>query len=347
MREDHGLLAAWLAIRGSPIAGRFGLQSYLGGRFMAGGSSRWLLHVSSWALLAVAVAAVPLISAQDAGNSGQQSADRNPVPRPKAPITPRGQKLMLKDGSFQLVREYAVQGDRVRYYSLDRSQWEEIPADLVDWDATGKAAAQEQQREAGIVEKVHNQEAARLARPLDIDASLEVAPKIFLPPGAGLFAFDGKAVLPLPQAETSSKLSKKRFLEQVMVPVPIIPSRHNVSIQGLHAKLRLRTDQPEFYMRTADARTPEMELIRAKAHGENRQIENVDELFGQQQAVGDTISMQRWEIARGVYRFTLSKPLAPGEYALAEAIGDEGMSLYVWDFGVEAVPAPEGHQVAK
>jgi hypothetical protein len=254
---------------------------------------------------------------------------------------------MLKDGSFQLVREYAVQGDRVRYYSLDRSQWEEIPSDLVDWDATGKAAAQEQQHDAAIVARVHNQEAARLATPLDIDASLEVAPRIFLPPGAGLFAFDGKAVLPVPQAETNSKLSKGHFLEQVMVPVPIIPTRHNVSINGLHAKLRLQTDQPEFYMRTADARTPNIELIRAKAHGENRQIENVDELFGQQRAAGDTISMQRWEIAQGVYRFTLSKPLAPGEYALAETVGDEGMSLYVWDFGVEASPLPEGHQTAK
>jgi hypothetical protein len=292
-------------------------------------------------------AAVPLLNAQVGGNSGQQSADRNPIPSPKAPTTPRGQKLMLKDGSFQLVREYAVHGDRVRYYSLDRSQWEEIPADLVDWDATGKAAAQEQQRETAIVAKVHNQETARLAQPLDIDASLEVASGIFLPPGAGLFAFDGKAVLPLPQAETNSKLSKGHFVEQVMIPVPIIPTRHNVSVRGLHAKLRLRTDQPEFYMRTADARTPEMQLIRAKAHGENRQIENVDELFGQQRAAGDTISMQRWEIARGVYRFTLSKPLAPGEYALAEAIGDEGMSLYVWDFGVEAGSAPEARQTAK
>lgn len=314
---------------------------------MAGGWSRWLLHVSSCALLGVGVAAVPLLNAQDAGNSGRQSADRNPIPSPKAPTTPRGQKLMLKDGSFQLVREYAVHGDRVRYYSLDRSQWEEIPADLVDWDATGKAAAQEQQREAAIVAKVHNQETARLAQPLDIDASLEVASGIFLPPGAGLFAFDGKAVLPLPQAETTSKLSKGHFVEQVMVPVPIIPTRHNVSITGLHAKLRLRTDQPEFYMRTADARTPEMQLIRAKAHGENRQIENVDELFGQQRAAGDTISMQRWEIARGVYRFTLSKPLTPGEYALAEATGDEVMSLYVWDFGVEAGSAPEARQTAK
>lgn len=314
---------------------------------MAGGSPRWLLHVSSRALLAVVVAAVPLPSAQDGGNSGQQSADRNPIAGPKAPTTPRGQKLMLKDGSFQLVREYAVQGDRVRYYSLDRSQWEEIPSDLVDWDATGKAAAQQQQREAAIVARVHNQEAARLATPLDIDASLEVAPRIFLPPGAGLFAFDGKAVLPVPQAETNSKLSKGHFLEQVMVPVPIIPTRHNVSILGLHAKLRLRTDQPEFYMRTADARTPEMQLIRAKAHGENRQIEKVDELFGQQRVAGDAISMQRWEIARGVYRFTLSKPLAPGEYALAEVVSDTGMSLYVWDFGVEEGPAPETLQIAK
>ncbi len=315
---------------------------------MAGGSSCWLLHLSSCALLATMMAAVsPLLNAQDAGNSGQESAVQNQIPVPKAPTTPRGQKLMLKDGSFQLVREYAVKGDRVRYYSLDRSQWEEIPSDLVDWDATGKAATQEQQRDAAIVAKVHNQESGRLAEPLDIDASLEVAPQIFLPPGVGLFAFNGKAVLPVPQAETTSKLSKGHFLEQVMVPVPIIPTRHNVSIHGMHAKLRLRTDQPEFYMRTADARTPEIQLIRAKAHGENRQIEKVDELFGEQRSAGDTISMQRWEIARGVYRFTLSKPLAPGEYALAEMVGDEGTSLYVWDFGVDLSTQPGANRTAK
>ena len=314
---------------------------------MAAGSSRCLLHLSSCAVLAVAVAAVPVLNAQDSGNSSQQSTARGSAPTPKAPTTPRGQKLMLKDGSFQLVREYAVDGDRVRYYSLDRSQWEEIPADLVDWDATGKAATQEEQRDAAIVAKVHNQEAGRLAEPLDIDASLEVAPKIFLPPGVGLFAFDGKAVLSVPQAETASKLSKGHFVEQVMVPVPIIPTRHNVSIHGLHAKLRLQTDQPEFYMRTADARTPEMQLIRAKAHGENRQIEKVDELFGMQRSAGDTISIQRWEIARGVYRFTLSKPLPPGEYALAEMVGDEGTSLYVWDFGVDASAQLGANHVAK
>ncbi len=40
---------------------------------------------------------------------------------------PRGKKLYLKDGSIQVVREYARTGETVRYYSLLESQWEEIP----------------------------------------------------------------------------------------------------------------------------------------------------------------------------------------------------------------------------
>src|ERR1700734_693736 len=45
-------------------------------------------------------------------------------------------KLYLKDGSYQLVREYKVDGDRLQYYSVDRSDWEEIPVDLVDLKRT-------------------------------------------------------------------------------------------------------------------------------------------------------------------------------------------------------------------
>src|SRR2546430_7823415 len=47
------------------------------------------------------------------------------------------------------------------------------------------------------------------------------------------------------------------------------------------------------------------------------------------------MSLQRWEIAPTVYRFTLGEPLTPGEYALAEILPD-GMNLFVWDFGVDA-----------
>src|ERR1700722_6950231 len=36
----------------------------------------------------------------------------------------RGKKLVLKDGTFQLVRECEKNGDRVRYFSLERGSWE-------------------------------------------------------------------------------------------------------------------------------------------------------------------------------------------------------------------------------
>src|ERR1700678_2148414 len=57
-------------------------------------------------------------------------------------------KLYLKDGGYHLVREYQVQSDRVRDYTVERSQWEEIPLDLVDLKRThAEAAAREEKLE--------------------------------------------------------------------------------------------------------------------------------------------------------------------------------------------------------
>jgi hypothetical protein len=79
-----------------------------------------------------------------------------------------------------------------------------------------------------------------------------------------------------------------------------------------------------------------MQLIATKAKGYTRFIENIDTLFKEETPKGETLPMQRWLIARGVYRFTLGQPLTPGEYALAEIVQMEGISVYVWDFGVDA-----------
>jgi hypothetical protein len=270
------------------------------------------------------------------------------------PALPRGKKLVLKDGSFQLVRDYQRNGERVRYMSAERGEWEEIPAAMVDWDETAKAAAAEQAEEDALAKKVHAQEQAhRIETVMDVDASLQVAPGIFLPPGEGMFLIDGKSVKPLEQVGSQIKTDKKQFLKQVLSPIPIVPGKRNVQIPGTRASIRLTSGQAEFYLREAPPdpeRTtpivkssrpgesgPEVELVQATVKGNNRQLESIKNLFGQQlEEKRSTISIQRWEIAPTVFRFTVSEPLPPGEYALAEIMPD-GMNLFVWDFGVDTV----------
>ena len=40
------------------------------------------------------------------------------------------------------------------------------------------------------------------------------------------------------------------------------------------------------------------------------------------------------ELTGGWVKVTPSSDLEPGEYAVIELLGKEGMNLYVWDFGV-------------
>lgn len=268
------------------------------------------------------------------------------------PAVPRGKKLILKDGSFQLVRDYQRTGERVRYMSAERGAWEEIPASMVDWDATAKAAAAEQSEEDALAKKIHAQEQAqKMEVVMDVDASLQVAPGVFLPSGEGMFLIDGKYVMHLEQVGSEIKTDKKQYLKKVLSPIPIVSSKHNVQIPGSHATIRISNAQAEFYLREAatdpDRTTaivkssrpgesgPEVELVRATVKGSTRQLESIRSLFGEElEQKRDTISMQRWEVAPTVFRFTLSEALPPGEYALAEILPD-GMNLYVWDFGVD------------
>ena len=55
-------------------------------------------------------------------------------------------KLYLKSGADMLVREYELKEDRIRYYSMERSQWEEIPARLVDLEKTEAEAGRQNRR---------------------------------------------------------------------------------------------------------------------------------------------------------------------------------------------------------
>lgn len=299
------------------------------------------------------------ITQQNASGEKEKAVTQEPAAQPDnapAPL-PRGKKLVLKDGTFQIVRSYERKGNRVRYYSPERSAWEEIPSDLIDWEATKKAEAETAKGQEALLEKVRAREATEKYQPLDIDASLPIAPGIFLPPGEGLFALEGNMVTPLEQVGAETKLDKKQQLKKILVPIPIVPTRHRVQIPGVRATVRITTTRPEFYLREAPPDPdrpspiqkssrpgesgPDVELIRATVRGGKRQIEALDtNIVGQQSAQRNTISLQRWDVAKGVYRFTLSEPLTPGEYAIAQML-PEGMNLYVWDFGVDLASGAE------
>ena len=266
--------------------------------------------------------------------------------------TPQAKKLVLKDGNYQLVREYQRSGDRVKYFSAERGAWEEIPASLVDWDATAKAEAATAAANDALLKKVqHQEEQQRKEIPMDVDASLPVAPGIFLPPGEGLFVVEGKSVTPLDQVAAQIRTDKKQLLKQVLSPVPIVPGKRNVEIAGAKATRRINSERPEFYLREAppdpDRVTPiqtsgrlgdsgpDVELVRLTVKGGKREIESIRSMFGQQVSEDrNVISIQRWDVAKNVFRFTLGEGLPAGEYAFAQILPD-GINLYVWDFGVD------------
>ena len=62
------------------------------------------------------------------------------------PVAADSFRLYMKDGTWQQVREYKTEEERVRYYSTERSDWEELPLSLVDLAKTEserKRAAEE------------------------------------------------------------------------------------------------------------------------------------------------------------------------------------------------------------
>lgn len=308
------------------------------------GSLRKLIWVGCVAFAALVGVGVSARSATQSGQAQGSAADSR--------IT-RGKKLVLKDGTFQLVRDYEKNGDRVKYFSLERGAWEEIPSAMVDWDATAKAEKTTAAADDALAAKVHKQEEAQnIQTTLDVDASLQVGGGVFLPPGEGMFAVEGKSVIPIPQVGSAVRTDRKNQLKRILSPLPIIPAKQNITLDGKSATLRINSSSPEFYLReltTEDEQEsglertsrqsttgPDVELLKATVKGNKRIIESVRSMMGEEIArENKTISIQQWEVAKRVYRYTLSEPLPPGEYALAEILPG-GLNLFVWDFGVDA-----------
>ena len=267
---------------------------------------------------------------QDADSKASAAGSQIPVALPK------GKKLILTDGTFQLAREYTVEGDRVRYWSVERSQWEEIPRNLVDWDATHKDEAELASHDAELKAKIHASQMAQLTKDIDVDRSLEIKPGLFLPDAVGFYALDrDKLIREMKQSAAVVKMSTGREVEKIMSGVSLIPSKKTMEIPGERASMRLTTAEPEFFMRPADAREPRFRLLRAQVKGGHRLIDSISvRVTGEEKHNTTEIETQTWTPASGVFRYTVDQRLEPGEYAFVEMTAD-GINGYVWDFGID------------
>ena len=169
-----------------------------------------------------------------------------------------------------------------------------------------------------------------------------------------MFVVTGKTITKLDQVGSQTRVDKKRALEQVISPVPIIPSKHNVEIPGARATIRVTpsTGPPEFYLREVapDPDNPSAiwqssrqgvsgtdgQLVRATVKGNKRRIKTVRSMMGQALLDINTISIEHWEVAPSVYRFHHQRAAASGRIRAAEILPD-GMTVFVWDFGVETL----------
>lgn len=251
-------------------------------------------------------------------------------------------KLFFKDGSNQLVKSYEVRGDRVRYYSIERSEWEEVPASLVDLEATKRAQLEEKTTTKQQLEEAREIDKERFERAAP--AGFEIVPGVRLPGDEGVFAYDGTRVIRLTQSSAEVVTDKKRAALLLALPAPVLKSQSLVVLPGARAAVRIAATQPTFYVQFADGAGARLELIPLKPHKEIRLVEKVQGGIGVGKSgeTRPTLPVERTEVAPGLIKLKPASALARGEYAFGELLQQQKLNLEVWDFGIDGTPAKTG-----
>ncbi|HLH44775.1 MAG TPA: hypothetical protein VKV74_17435 [Bryobacteraceae bacterium] len=236
-------------------------------------------------------------------------------------------RLYLKDGNYQLAREYQVLQDRVKYLSAERGEWEELPLELVDLDRTKKEAVQ---REESLKREAKEQDEEDAA----IRAEREEIARI--PQEHGAYYIHGGKLEPLKQAEVKIVHDKKRNVLKIISPIPMVPGKSTVELDGATSQFRIAEDRPEFYFRLSDIEG--FGIVKLTPKKTLRVVESVSVL----QVTNETTEERQLvptfkkEVGEQLFKIWPEMPLEPGEYALIEYT-EGAVNPQIWDFS--AAPA--------
>jgi len=273
-------------------------------------------------------------------------------------------RLILKDGSYQLASKWEKKGDRIRYYSAERGEWEEIPDSLIDWHATDKF---EKDRAAGVPPP----EAVALDKELEAERKAEelrspqVAPGLRLPDESGVFLLDNFQSQPqLNELQQNGGELNKNMKGNILRAAinPIASAKQTIELKGEHAKVQSHVSIPAIYVNTTpdqDANAsqqpqqpqqPEQpiqlpadrfKIVRMQVKPDKRIVGDIKiAVYGKVSQEQKLVPTTSQPISGGWVKVTPTSALTPGEYAVVEMLGKEGMNLFVWDFGVNPAAPP-------
>jgi hypothetical protein len=241
-------------------------------------------------------------------------------------------RLYLKDGGYQTVREYEVKPDRVRYYSVERSDWEEIPLDLVDLKKTESEAAErkaELEKDARVLseeDKVEREQKREVSR---------------VPQDPGVYWLEGDKAFVLKMAESTINVNKRRSVLKALSPIPMVPGKGTLELAGGRSANIFTNPEQEFFIQLSQMQRFGIFRLTPKetAKEKVRVVEKLTFMPVTKEVVEEPemVEIFRRQMADGLYKIWPKQPLTPGEYAVAE-FTDGKLNIQLWDFAI-AKPA--------
>jgi len=236
-------------------------------------------------------------------------------------------RLYLKDGTWHMAREYQKLEDRVRYYSIERSDWEELPLDLVDLKRTdgerkSKSDAEKKLAALDDAEEKFEREAAR-----------EVSR---IPQDPGVYFVEGGEIKEVKRAELKSKSDKTRTILKIITPIPIVPGKASLELPGENATVSVPDNRPNLYFRIDSTQRFTIVRMRPKKGVRVVAILQVEQVSKMGYFDMDMIDVFRQQVQENLYKVWPTKPLPPGEYAMVQYAEGEGGEILAWDFRVVA-----------
>jgi len=235
-------------------------------------------------------------------------------------------RLYLTDGTYQMVREYEVKQDRVRFFSTEREEWEEIPLDMIDLARTKKEVAE---REATISAETKAQS--------EEDAALRQAAKEVdqIPTQDGVYYVHGDKLEPIKIAESKIVNNKRRSVLKALSPLPFVTGKQTLELDGDTAELRIAEKRPEFYFRlSAEERISIIKLTPTKKGA--RIVEKLEVIPVSKEVIEtrEEVDTFKKQVGDLLFKIWPEKDLDPGEYALIQYTEGK-VNPQVWDFGVK------------